>query len=121
VARLGGLPDDAVLAGRTSLADLARVVASAALVICGDTGMGHLATALATPSVLLFGPTPPAEWGPVRDLDRHLVLWSGEAGDPYGSIPHSGLLAIGVSGVLAAARALLARTARYARAGIGQT
>jgi ADP-heptose:LPS heptosyltransferase len=121
VARLAGLPDTAVLAGRTSLADLARLVADAALVVCGDTGVGHLATATATPSVLLFGPTPPAEWGPLRDLDRHIVLWTGHAGDPNGTYPNRGLLAIAAPEVLAAARALLARTRRYAHAGAGQT
>jgi ADP-heptose:LPS heptosyltransferase len=90
-------------------------------VVCGDTGVAHLATATATPSVLLFGPTPPAEWGPLRDLDRHIVLWAGHSGDPHGASAHHGLLSIGVSDVLAAARSLLARTRRYAPAGAGQT
>jgi predicted dinucleotide-binding enzyme len=40
--------------------ELAALVAGAALVVCGDTGPGHLATAFGTPSVLLFGPTPPS-------------------------------------------------------------
>jgi ADP-heptose:LPS heptosyltransferase len=121
VARLAGLPDAAVLAGRTGPTDLARLVARAALVVCGDTGIGHLATATATPSVLLFGPTPPAEWGPLRDLDKHLVLWTGYSGDPHGTCPHRGLLAIGVTEVLAAARTLLARARSHAPAAVGQT
>ena len=43
---------------------LAAVVAAAGRVVCGDTGVAHLATAFGTPSVVLFGPTPPGEWGP---------------------------------------------------------
>ena len=55
------------------LLGLAALVADAALVVCGDTGVAHLATAYRTPSVLLFGPTPPAEWGP-RDRPAHRAL-----------------------------------------------
>ena len=60
--RAGRTP--AVLAGRTDLRALAATVAGAARVLCGDTGVAHLATAFGMPSVLLFGPTPPSEWGP---------------------------------------------------------
>jgi ADP-heptose:LPS heptosyltransferase len=86
VAQLAGLPERCVLAGRTSLAELAGLVASARLVVSGDTGMSHLATAFARPSVTLFGPVPPAEWGPPRRA-RHQMLWAGQHGyhgDPHG-------------------------------------
>jgi ADP-heptose:LPS heptosyltransferase len=86
VARLAGLPEDHVLAGRTSLADIAVLVASARLVIAGDTGLSHLAAAFARPSVTLFGPVPPAEWGPPRH-PRHQVLWA--AGPGYRGDPHA--------------------------------
>ncbi len=79
--------------------------------VCGDTGVGHLATAYRVPSVLLFGPTPPAAWGPTVDLDRHIVLWKGEPGDPFGDEPSPSLLRIGVPDVIAAARKLVGRTA----------
>nr|WP_237417831.1 glycosyltransferase family 9 protein [Actinomadura rayongensis] len=92
------------------LADLAATVAAANLVICGDTGVAHLATACGTPSVTLFGPVSPALWGP-PDLPRHKVLWKGGAagrpGDPHGADPDPRLLAITVPEVLAAASALL--------------
>jgi ADP-heptose:LPS heptosyltransferase len=82
---------------------LAALVADAALVVCGDTGVGHLATAYGTPSVLLFGPTPPAEWGPRRG--PHTVLWKGRRhGDPHGTEPDPALLAVTVGEVLTAAR-----------------
>jgi ADP-heptose:LPS heptosyltransferase len=75
IARLAGLPADRVLAGRTDVAGLAALVASARLVISGDTGIAHLATGYRTPSVVLFGRMPPARWGPLIDRDRHRVLW----------------------------------------------
>lgn len=103
LAAAAGLPPAAVLAGRTDLGRLAAVVAGADLVVCGDTGVAHLATAYGTPSVLLFGPTSPAEWGPLGNLDRHAVLWTGLPGDPHGDRPDAGLAQISVADVLAAA------------------
>lgn len=102
VARRAGLPAEAVLAGKTDLAGLARLVASADRVVSGDTGVGHLATALATPSVLLFGPTSPDRWGPPPGRPRHRVLWAGAAGDPHADRPSPGLLEIGPADVAAA-------------------
>jgi ADP-heptose:LPS heptosyltransferase len=101
VAR-AGLPPDALLAGRTDLRGLATVVASAGRVVCGDTGIAHLATALGAPSVVLFGPTPPSQWGPPPDRRRHRVLWAGRIGDPHAPTTDAGLLDIGVADVLAA-------------------
>jgi ADP-heptose:LPS heptosyltransferase len=101
VARAAGLPDAAVLAGRTDLLGLAAAVAAARRVVCGDTGIAHLATALGTPSIVLFGPTPPAEWGP-PERDRHVALWAGRRGDPRAPEPDPGLLEIGIGDVLAA-------------------
>ena len=101
VAAAAGLPDDAVLAGETDLPGLAATVAAAARVACGDTGVAHLATALRTPSVVLFGPTPPSEWGPPPD-PRHIALWAGQTGDPHADEPDPGLLRIGVSAVVSA-------------------
>jgi ADP-heptose:LPS heptosyltransferase len=109
VARLAGLPADCVLAGATTLRGLAALTASARLVICGDTGMSHLASAYARPSVTLFGPVPPAEWGPPAH-PRHQVLWHahpGYRGDPHGSRADAALRAITVADVLGAARRAL--------------
>jgi ADP-heptose:LPS heptosyltransferase len=90
VARGAGLADDAVLAGRTSTLELAATVAAARVVVSGDTGVAHLATAYRRPSVVLFGPVSPALWGPpVRagaDGPLHVVLWHGDGtGDPWGT------------------------------------
>jgi ADP-heptose:LPS heptosyltransferase len=94
----------------TDLTELAALVADAALVVCGDTGVAHLATAYGTPSVLLFGPTPPAEWGPRSG--PHTVLWRGSGrGDPHGADPDAALLALTVPDVLTAARRRVRATA----------
>jgi len=54
----------------TSLRELASVLQDARLVIGGDTGPLHLADALGTPVVGLYGPTNPKRNGPYRQLDR---------------------------------------------------
>jgi ADP-heptose:LPS heptosyltransferase len=101
VAAAAGLPPRALLAGRTGLAQLAALVAHAGRVVCGDTGVAHLATAFGTPSVVLFGPTPPAAWGPPSQPALHRVLWAGLRGDPHAGRPHEGLLQIEPADVLA--------------------
>ena len=106
VVTAAGLPQVASVAGRLTLDQLAGLVADATLVICGDTGVAHLASAYATPSVLLFGPTPPAMWGPPVD-GPHTVLWHGGRGDPHADAPDPSLLDIGVEEVLAAVQAQL--------------
>ena len=106
VADRAGLPRAAVLAGRTSLLGLARVVAAAGRVVSGDTGIAHLAVAVGTPSVTLFGPVPPSLWGPPPYRPQHLPLWSGGVGDPHGDSPDAGLLRVQVDDVLEALRTL---------------
>jgi ADP-heptose:LPS heptosyltransferase len=93
VARAADLADDRVLAGRTDLLELTALVAAAGAVACGDTGVAHLASALGTPSVILFGPTPPRRWGP-PPLPIHRPLWTGREGDPHAERPDPGLLEI---------------------------
>jgi ADP-heptose:LPS heptosyltransferase len=117
VAAAAGLPDEAVLAGRTDLLELARVVAAGGRLVCGDTGVAHLATALGTPSVVLFGPTPPSLWGPPEGDPRHRALWTGRRGDPHAGRPAPGLLEIGPAEVIAALDALPAREDGY-RSGV---
>jgi ADP-heptose:LPS heptosyltransferase len=107
VAEQAGLPDSAVLAGRTSLADLAALVAAARLVVSNDTGTGHLATAFGTPSVVLFGPTSPQYWGPPADRAQHVALWAGQNDDPFADSPGTGLLRLTEDDVLAAADKLV--------------
>lgn len=60
------------LGGRTSLAELAGVLAGADAVVVGNTGPAHLAVAVGTPVVSLFAPVVPAvRWSP---HGRHVLL-----------------------------------------------
>jgi ADP-heptose:LPS heptosyltransferase len=65
-AHRGGPADQVIdLGGRTDLAQLAGVLAAAAAVIVGNTGVAHLAAAVGTPVVSLFAPVVPAvRWAP---------------------------------------------------------
>lgn len=87
------------------LPQLAALIDGAAALVCGDTGVAHLATAYGTPSVLLFGPTPPAQWGPRSG--PHTVLWAGGRGDPHGPDPDPALLELTVTDVLDATERLV--------------
>ena len=65
-----------VAAGRTSLAQLAALMARSQLVIGPDSGPLHLAVAVGTPTVHLYGPVDWHTFGPWGDPHRHLVLTS---------------------------------------------
>jgi lipopolysaccharide heptosyltransferase I len=54
----------------TRLRELAQVVRDASVVLGGDTGPLHLAAALETPVVGLYGPTSPRRNGPYAQLER---------------------------------------------------
>jgi heptosyltransferase III len=51
--------------GQLSWPQLARLLAGARVFIGPDTSVTHLAAATGCPTVALFGPTDPREWGPV--------------------------------------------------------
>ncbi len=54
------------LAGRLTLKELGALIARARLSICVDSVPMHLAAAVGTPVVALFGPSNEREWGPWR-------------------------------------------------------
>jgi ADP-heptose:LPS heptosyltransferase len=98
-------PVGARSATRLDVEELFGLVAAASLVVSGDTGLAHVASAFGTPSVVLFGPVSPARWGP-PDRPRHRTLWPaphrGYRGDPHGRDPDPVLLRISVDDVLSA-------------------
>ncbi|MET9503415.1 glycosyltransferase family 9 protein [Streptomyces sp. NPDC006622] len=109
VAGRAGLPGRDALRGGLPFGELSALVAGAALVVSGDTGLAHLAVAHATPSVTLCGPVAPRLWGPPRS-PRHLALWKpGPPGDPHADVPDPRLLRIDVDETVTAARTLLRR------------
>ena len=66
---LEGLPPEKCfnLCGGTSLNALMGLLQSAALCVANDSGVMHLAAALGTPGVAVFGPTDPAATAPISD------------------------------------------------------
>ena len=67
VAAAGGA---ATLAPPTGLVELAALLRAGALLVSGDTGPLHLAAALGTPVVGLYGPSDPARNGPWAQDDE---------------------------------------------------
>lgn len=108
IARNADLGMDCVLAGHTTLEELASIVAGAQAVVCGDTGMAHVATAVGTPSVVLFGPMSPARWGPPRERRLHRAIWHGHTGDPHATRVDPGLAEISVAEVIGELETVLA-------------
>lgn len=66
VAGAGGA---AIVSPKTTIADLVALARPAALMVSGDTGPTHIAAALGTPIVGIYGPTRPARNGPMSPLD----------------------------------------------------
>ncbi|MFI5178611.1 MAG: glycosyltransferase family 9 protein [Vicinamibacterales bacterium] len=59
----------AVISERTTIADLVALARGAAVMVSGDTGPTHIATAVGTPLVGIYGPTRPARNGPLAAAD----------------------------------------------------
>jgi lipopolysaccharide heptosyltransferase I len=57
--------------GRTSLVELAALLHRSALLLTNDSGPMHLAAALGTPVVAVFGPTNPGRTGPYQAPGKH--------------------------------------------------
>ncbi|WP_343553431.1 putative lipopolysaccharide heptosyltransferase III [Pantoea sp.] len=104
-------PNVVSLAGQLSLPQLAALIDAAQLFIGVDSAPMHMAAALETPCIALFGPTKLQHWRPWGDNNR--VIWAGD----YGPLPSPDaidtktdqryLSAIPVEDVLAAARSFL--------------
>lgn len=71
----------------SSLPTLASALMNAKALITVDTGTMHLATALGTPVLALFGPTNPALTGPYSKKVPHKVLVSGADCQPCIKLP----------------------------------
>ena len=54
----------AIVSPRASIADLVALARGAAVMVSGDTGPAHIAAAVGTPIVGIFGPTRPSRNGP---------------------------------------------------------
>jgi len=65
-----------IMAGDTSVGQLAALFQRAKVVLGPDSGPLHLAVAVQAPTVTLFGPADPIEFGPWGSPESHIVLTS---------------------------------------------
>jgi ADP-heptose:LPS heptosyltransferase len=69
------LPNVRDLSGETSMVDAACLISTASFVIANDSAPMHLAAALNTPLLALFGPTDPRKFGPYHVVsEKNIVL-----------------------------------------------
>jgi lipopolysaccharide heptosyltransferase I len=66
---VAGARGAAVLSPKTTIADLVALARGAVLMVSGDTGPTHVAAAVGTPIVGIYGPTRPARNGPMSAHD----------------------------------------------------
>ncbi len=100
LAAAGGPQVARDLVGRTGLPELVALARRAQLFVGSDTGPMHIAAAVGTPVVALFGPADPRRTGPFGSGHRVVASPSGRTED------------LTVGSVLAAARELLASPQR---------
>lgn len=72
------------LIGKTTLKELAGVLAEAALVIAPDTGPAHMATAVGTPVIGLYAHSNPRRTGPYNNLNEVVSVYDICAEQQYG-------------------------------------
>lgn len=70
-------PVPAIATGKTSLSQLAALMAQADLVIGPDTGPLKLAAAMRVPTLQLYGPVDAQKFGPWGNEDKHQIITSG--------------------------------------------
>ena len=78
-------PSDQVLnlAGQSSFGQTAAQIAASDLFIGNDSSPMHLAAAVGTPVIAIFGPTSPQEYGPYPpDASDHIAIWKHPTGKP---------------------------------------
>lgn len=110
IAAASGLDERSVVAGATDLATLVALVGAAERVVCADTGVAQLATALRVPSVIIFGERSPSEWGPPPGRWWHRCLV--RSPDASGRTPAGPDTVIGALADLPERRAVPERRAR---------
>ncbi|MGC2163906.1 MAG: glycosyltransferase family 9 protein [Silvibacterium sp.] len=104
---IAALSDGAAEPHQSSIAELIAVTRRAALVIGGDTGPLHLASALGSLVVGIFGPTDPGRNGPFGGRFRVLRHPESKRDHTRHAAPEAGLLTISPDAVTDAAMELL--------------
>ncbi|GAF75014.1 unnamed protein product, partial [marine sediment metagenome] len=100
----------AILAESTSLRELAALVRKASLFVGSDTGPMHMAAAVGTPCVSLFGPTRPEECGPYGEGHETIQRYyqDGSSAERRGS-DNQAMRAITVDDVMLACKHIIDR------------
>ncbi len=107
------------LGGRTTVPQLAAVLARCDLLVGADSGVLHVASAVGTPTVALFGPTNHRAWAPALPLAKLAIVRAGSAcspcaythlglGTPSGCPERTCMAMITVEQVVAASESILA-------------
>lgn len=81
VARITDRCDNTQIIASNSLTDIAKMIQGAVGVIAVDTGLGHLAAALQTPVISLYGPTDEKMIGTYGKNAKHLAAESRRVDD----------------------------------------
>jgi len=107
---VAAVPTDNVvdIGGQTSFSTLAALLARADIALGPDSGPLHLAVAMDTPTVHLFGPSDPALFGPWGDSDEHIVIASDWTCTPCGKFDWPDLPAHGCVRDISLGRSLTA-------------
>ncbi|GAC1427918.1 MAG: lipopolysaccharide heptosyltransferase II [Chloroflexota bacterium] len=123
------VPGAVSVAGRTEWPVLAALLEEARLVVANDGGVAHLAGAVGTPLVVIFGPSNDAAWRPPGPRTRVVRAWlpcvpcfyrGHSLGSPEGCPPRSCLQQVGAAAVVAAGRALLGGEGRTGQRASGE-
>lgn len=77
------------LCGRTTLPQLAAVLANCRLFLGADSGVMHVAAAVAVPVVALFGPSNALAWGPWTPHSPSALVRLGPACSPCSYVGHA--------------------------------
>ena len=111
------------LAGKISLGALVALIAQLRFLLSNDSGPAHMAVALDTPSVVVFGSAHPVNWAPLdRTLHRVVANWAAPCrwmvDDGCQDTPEVAcLLGVQPEDVLAEARQLLGLLERMEKTG----
>src|SRR5699024_7824621 len=79
------------LCAKTSLGGMAALLTRARLLICNDTGVSHIAAAVAAPSMVIACGSDVRRWAP-KNHELHEVLWADMACRPCAKMtcPYAG-------------------------------
>ncbi len=72
--RVARLAVNEIVVNDTDIRTTAALIAASSVVVTPDTGTLHMAVALGVPVVALFGPSSPANYGPIGSKGDHAVL-----------------------------------------------